>query len=71
MLYTLQRAFALLAEMGALGLTPNVVTYTTLIDACCKARQPRRALAVFRQVVSMPNSMPSLRGAAGARTGFG
>ena len=30
---------------------PNVVTYTSLIDACAKARQPRRAVSVFRQMI--------------------
>ena len=30
---------------------PNVVTYTSLIDACAKARQPLRAVSVFRQMI--------------------
>ena len=48
----LERAFSLLAEMQSRSDTkPNVVTYTSLIDACAKARQPRRAVAVFRQMI--------------------
>ena len=33
----IEGAFALVAQMESVGLVPNVVTYTSLIDACAKA----------------------------------
>jgi hypothetical protein len=36
-----RQAFALLGEMKDAGLDPNVVTYTTLVDALCRDGQVR------------------------------
>lgn len=43
----LERAFRVLARLGDLGLSPNVVIYTTLIDGCCKNGDIDRAKDLF------------------------
>ena len=34
-------------EMQQQGIVPNVITYSALISACEKAKQPERALKIF------------------------
>ena len=43
----LGQAFALLAEMRAAGVEPDLATYTTLMALCRQAGAGRRALALY------------------------
>ena len=38
--------------MREAGVAPNVVTYTTLIDACAKRKEVQRAVAIFRDMIA-------------------
>ena len=49
----LGQAFALLAEMRAAGVEPDLATYTTLMALCKQAGAGRSALALY-EVGSMP-----------------
>ncbi|KAI3472482.1 hypothetical protein Pfo_030926 [Paulownia fortunei] len=43
----LKRGFEVLSEMCDMGLSPNVVVYTTLIDGCCKKGEVEKAKKLF------------------------
>lgn len=48
--YGWEAATGLLREMSAGGVAPNSITYTLVISACQKDREPERALAVLREM---------------------
>lgn len=48
----LERAFGWLEEMRGAGLSPNAVTWSALINACCRAAQIERAFQVLAEMES-------------------
>jgi len=49
----LDDAFQWLEDMGAEGLTPNAVTFSTLIHGCGRAGQLTRAFALLNEMKSL------------------
>lgn len=47
-----RQALELLAELQADGLAPNIVTYTTAVEACASAGKYRSAMALLEEMPS-------------------
>lgn len=48
----LEKGFGFMREMERGGVSPTVVTYNTLIDACCKRRKVKEAMVLLREMAA-------------------